>query len=89
MYDLASQLDGSRYSAYGFDTAGRNGAAANGSGGSAALYHQNGSRYGLGRGGAPDGKMNGLHGPKHKRGDMDRESLTQPLGKPNKSNIIF
>lgn len=26
-----------------------------------------------GRPAAPDGKMNGLHGPKHKRGDMDRE----------------
>lgn len=46
--------------------------------GSTALYHHNGSRYGLGiPGRAPagpnDGKMNGLHGPKHKRGDMDRE----------------
>lgn len=38
---------------------------------------QHGSRYGLGlpgRGGAgTDSKMNGLHGPKHKRGDIDRE----------------
>ncbi|KAI0320995.1 ARM repeat-containing protein [Amylostereum chailletii] len=43
--------------------------------GSTALYHHNGSRYGLGMGGRTngDGKMNGLHGPKHKRGDMDRE----------------
>ncbi|KAF8130608.1 ARM repeat-containing protein [Boletus edulis] len=58
---------------YKFDAAGRNGAMANGSSGSTALYHHNGSRYGLGlgRGGAPDANMNGLHGPKHKRGDMD------------------
>jgi hypothetical protein len=36
-----------------------------------------GQRYGLalgGRGAGPvDGKMNGLHGPKHKRSDIDRE----------------
>jgi hypothetical protein len=40
------------------------------------LYHHNGSRYGLGVGGRANGadsKMNGLHGPKHKRGDVDRE----------------
>ncbi|KAF8139838.1 ARM repeat-containing protein [Boletus edulis] len=73
VYGLAGQLDGSRYGAYKFDAAGRNGAMANGSSGSTALYHHNGTRYGLGlgRGGTPDGKMNGLHGPKHKRGDMD------------------
>ncbi|KAF5338450.1 hypothetical protein D9758_012238 [Tetrapyrgos nigripes] len=44
--------------------------------GSTALYHHNGSRYGLGipgRANPLDNKMNGLHGPKHKRGDMDRE----------------
>ncbi|THU90760.1 ARM repeat-containing protein [Dendrothele bispora CBS 962.96] len=44
--------------------------------GSTALYHHNGSRYGLGipgRANPLDTKMNGLHGPKHKRGDMDRE----------------
>lgn len=81
MYGLSSQLDGSRYSAYGFDAAGRNGALVNGASGSTALYHHNGSRYGLGpgRGAGPDGKMNGLHGPKHKRGDMDRKFLTQFL----------
>ena len=44
--------------------------------GSTALYNH-GSRYGLnamggGRLGGGD-KMNGLHGPKHKRGDIDRE----------------
>ncbi|KAL4246787.1 PUM-HD domain-containing protein [Abortiporus biennis] len=49
----------------------------NGGTGSTALYHHNGSRYGLGMNGRPSGgvdsKMNGLHGPKHKRGDIDRE----------------
>lgn len=75
VYGLSNQLDGSRYSAYGFDAAGRNGPLVNGASGSTALYHHNGSRYGLGigRGAGPDGKMNGLHGPKHKRGDMDRK----------------
>ncbi|KAL4264420.1 PUM-HD domain-containing protein [Pleurotus pulmonarius] len=46
--------------------------------GSTALYHHNGSRYGLSAParpsvGGPDSKMGGLHGPKHKRGDIDRE----------------
>ena len=46
--------------------------------GPAGFYHpQNGPRYGLGlpprANSGVDGKMNGLHGPKHKRGDMDRE----------------
>lgn len=44
--------------------------------GSTALYHHNGSRYGLGVNGRTNGadsKMGGLHGPKHKRGDVDRE----------------
>jgi hypothetical protein len=56
-------------------TAGRNGATVNGGSGPTTLYHHNGSRYslGLGRGGASDSKMNGLHGPKHKRGYMDRK----------------
>ncbi|KAG8220166.1 ARM repeat-containing protein [Butyriboletus roseoflavus] len=73
VYGLSSQLDNSRYSAYGFDNTARSSPMANGASGSTALYHHNGSRYGLGvgRGGGPDGKMNGLHGPKHKRGDMD------------------
>ncbi|KAJ7630440.1 ARM repeat-containing protein [Roridomyces roridus] len=69
-------LDNNGYNSYGFESGGRS----NGSGtsGSTALYHHNGSRYGLGlptraNSGAGDGKMNGLHGPKHKRGDMDRE----------------
>ena len=42
--------------------------------GSTALYHHNGTRYGLGLGRTNgDAKMNGLNGPKHKRGDIDRE----------------
>lgn len=49
--------------------------------GSTALYNH-GSRFGLntmggGRSGGPD-KMNGLHGPKHKRGDIDRKSFYTP-----------
>ncbi|KAF8845489.1 ARM repeat-containing protein [Paxillus ammoniavirescens] len=71
VYGLTDQLDNDRYNAYGFDSNGRNGTNGNGTSGSTALYHHNGSRYGLGRGGGPDSKMNGLHGPKHKRGDMD------------------
>ncbi|PCH33212.1 ARM repeat-containing protein [Wolfiporia cocos MD-104 SS10] len=65
-------LDGGRYNSYGFEA---NGRAHNGTG-STALYHHHGSRYGLamnGRANGPDGKMGGLHGPKHKRGDVDRE----------------
>jgi hypothetical protein len=46
-----------------------------------ALYHHHGTRYGLGIGGhiPSDGKMNGLHGPKHKRGDVDRECVYPKL----------
>lgn len=81
MYGLNGGMDGGRYGNYGFETNGRGNpavGATNGTSGSTALYHHNGSRYGLGLGGRPaigagDGKMNGLHGPKHKRGDMDRE----------------
>ncbi len=65
---LNGGLDGGRYDSYG------NGGSS--AVGSSALYH--GGRYGLGVPGRPtngvaDGKMNGLHGPKHKRGDIDRE----------------
>lgn len=74
-------LEGNGYSEYEFET----GHLPNGSGGtgSTALYHHNGSRYGLGVNGrqpAADGKMNGLHGPKHKRGDVDRESVNRFAG---------
>ncbi|KAF9234965.1 ARM repeat-containing protein [Melanogaster broomeanus] len=71
VYGANGQLDNGRYEAYGFDSTGRNGPGVNGTSGSTALYNHNGSRYGLGRGSGPDSKMNGLHGPKHKRGDMD------------------
>ncbi|KAF5392633.1 hypothetical protein D9757_002130 [Collybiopsis confluens] len=58
-------LENGRYGSYGV----------NNTTGSTALYHHNGSRYGLGlpsrANAGVDGKMNGLHGPKHKRGDMD------------------
>lgn len=75
--DSVYGLDGNRYNSYGFDSNGRPSVTANGTSGSTALYHHNGSRYGLGLparspSGAAD-KMNGLHGPKHKRGDIDRE----------------
>ncbi|KXN87543.1 Pumilio domain-containing protein C6G9.14 [Leucoagaricus sp. SymC.cos] len=60
-YSLGGSVDGNRF---------------NGSTGSTALYQQNSPRYGLGLGtrpgGTQDGKMNGLHGPKHRR-EMDRE----------------
>ncbi|KAI6153219.1 ARM repeat-containing protein [Pisolithus tinctorius] len=73
VYNLNNQLDGTRYNTYGFDSSTRSGHGVNGAAsGSTALYHHNNSRYGPGMGrGGPDGKMNGLHGPKHKRGDMD------------------
>lgn len=72
-YNLNNRLDSARYNTYGFDSSARGGHDVNGAAsGSTALYHHSSSRYGLGMGrGGPDGKMNGLHGPKHKRGDMD------------------
>ncbi|TFK76682.1 ARM repeat-containing protein [Pluteus cervinus] len=81
VYGLNGGLDNGRLG-YGFDATARANAvsaAITNASGSTALYHHNGTRYGLGLGGRPaslgpaDGKMNGLHGPKHKRGDMDRE----------------
>ncbi len=78
VYGLNGGMDNGRYDSYGFEGSRTpNGGSANGSG---ALY--SGSRYGLGVSGRPsngvaDGKMNGLHGPKHKRGDIDRECLSR------------
>ncbi|KAG6837202.1 hypothetical protein H0H93_013070 [Arthromyces matolae] len=74
-------LDSGRYNGYGYESSGHNSTThntVNNTSGSTALYHHNGTRYGLGIPGRPspgitDSKMNGLHGPKHKRGDMDRE----------------
>lgn len=82
VYALNGGLENGRYNTYGFEPSSRsapNGSApTNGTSGSTALYHHNGSRYGLGmpgraNSGTADNKMNGLHGPKHKRGDIDRE----------------
>lgn len=72
-----SDLDGARLNAHRLETNGRNGVSGVVGGGSTALYHHHGSRYGLGMGRVTntDGKMNGLHGPKHKRGDIDRECM--------------
>ncbi|KAI0963018.1 hypothetical protein AcW1_000224 [Taiwanofungus camphoratus] len=75
VYGLNGGLENGRYNSYGFDANGR-GNHVNAGTGSTALYHHHGSRYGLGingRANGADGKMNGLHGPKHKRGDVDRE----------------
>ncbi|KAK7029688.1 hypothetical protein VNI00_014386 [Paramarasmius palmivorus] len=72
-FSINGNIENGRYNSYGFESNGRASAAGNTSG-STALYHHNGSRYGLGlpgRTSAVDTKMNGLHGPKHKRGDMD------------------
>ncbi|KAG6814436.1 hypothetical protein H0H92_007439 [Tricholoma furcatifolium] len=78
--DFDGGLDAGRYSAYGYDANGRSSSTGgnNNTTGSTALYHHNGTRYGLGMPnrpspGAADNKMSGLHGPKHKRGDIDRE----------------
>ncbi|PPQ98902.1 hypothetical protein CVT24_003533 [Panaeolus cyanescens] len=72
-------VDNSRYNSYGFDAprGSVSGLVGNGIGAASLYPSQGGPRYGLGlpsRGpSSADGKMNGLHGPKHKRGDMDRE----------------
>jgi hypothetical protein len=76
IYSLNDGLDSASYNLYGFESTNSRGNANVNSSSSTALNHHNGSRYGLGLGGrtnAADSKMNGLHGPKHKRGDMDRE----------------
>jgi len=78
-YAVNGGVDGRGYGGYSFDATTRNAVITNVSGtttGSTALYHHNGTRYGLGlpvRTGGPENKLNGLHGPKHKRGDIDRE----------------
>lgn len=63
----------SRFNGYGLESNGRlNGSGT--TGGSTALYHHHGSRYGLSMGArmGSENKMNGLQGSKHKRGDIDR-----------------
>lgn len=75
VYNINDELGDEQY-AYGLDSNARLNNGIGNSGGSTALYHHNGTRYGLGisgRVGSADTKMNGLHGPKHKRGDVDRK----------------
>lgn len=70
---------------YGYDDDSRHSSQLNSTTGSTALYHHNGTRYGLSmaarNSASPSGeaKMNGLHGPKHKRGDMERECMSLPF----------
>ena len=89
VYNINDELGDEQYG-YGLDSNARLNNGIGNSGGSTALYHHNGTRYGLGlpgRVGGADTKMNGLHGPKHKRGDVDRKSqlptarsiLTEPI----------
>ncbi|PPQ67410.1 hypothetical protein CVT25_005989 [Psilocybe cyanescens] len=84
IYGINGGVDNTRFNTYGFESNGRpsanpsNAAPLNNPAGPASLYStQQGSRYGLGlptrTTSGTDSKMNGLHGPKHKRGDMDRE----------------
>ena len=75
VYNINDELGDEQYG-YGLDSNVRLNNGIGNSGGSTALYHHNGTRYGLGLPGrvsGADAKMNGLHGPKHKRGDVDRE----------------
>jgi hypothetical protein len=78
IYGINGAVDTSRFNNYGFESVARPnvGNLVNGNPGAALYSAQTASRYGLGmpnRGNPADSKMNGLHGPKHKRGDMDRE----------------
>ncbi|KAG8741554.1 hypothetical protein FRC10_002731, partial [Ceratobasidium sp. 414] len=62
------------FTSYDYETGARGGVQS----GSTALYQHNGSRYGLALGNGrfmsqENNKMGGLHGTKHKRGDIDRE----------------
>ncbi|KAF9569799.1 ARM repeat-containing protein [Agrocybe pediades] len=83
IYGVNNGVESTHYNSYGFEANGRaniapsNGTSPNTSGPANLYSTQQGARYGLGipsrNGAGGDGKMNGLHGPKHKRGDMDRE----------------
>lgn len=70
-------LDDEDYGGYRYDSSEHMDGNASVVGGSPALYQSNGTRYGLGTGvrlNSVENKMNGLHGPKHKRGDgVDRD----------------
>lgn len=84
MYALSSG-ESDPCSGFGYEPSARGGVGPNipphnGISGSTALYHHNGLRYGLGNTGrghanSAKAKMNGLHGPKHKRCDIDRECM--------------
>lgn len=72
------------FASYEYEGGARNGAHS----GSTALYQHNGSRYGLALGNGrfmsqENNKMGGLHGTKHKRGDIDRECAFQFSFKPH------
>ncbi|KAI0651425.1 ARM repeat-containing protein [Trametes meyenii] len=72
VYGPSGGMGGAHFNNYGFEANGRPGAAS--ATGSTALYHHNGAKYGFNMNGRPNGvdsKMNGLHGPKHKRPDID------------------
>ncbi|CAA7271426.1 unnamed protein product [Cyclocybe aegerita] len=74
IYGIGNGAESARFNTYGFESTTR--AAALGASTPGGLYpSQSGTRYGLGLSSraSTDSKMNGLHGPKHKRGDMDRE----------------
>ncbi|PFH54706.1 hypothetical protein AMATHDRAFT_44516 [Amanita thiersii Skay4041] len=80
VYTLNGGLESNRFQGYGLDAVGRNNipssATQANTTGSTALYHHNGTRYGLGmpiRPNTGSDKLNCFHGSKHKRGDMDRE----------------
>ena len=70
-----------RFNAYGFEAAAvHSSSSVNGATGIASnAYSQNGPQYGLGLPGRSpsggDAKLNGLHGAKHKRGEVDRECM--------------
>ena len=75
VYNISDEFGDEQYR-YGLDSNARLNNSIGNSGGSTALYHHNGTRYGLGPPGCMSGadtKMNGLRGPKHKRGDVDRK----------------
>ncbi|QRV73903.1 Pumilio-family RNA binding repeat [Ceratobasidium sp. AG-Ba] len=79
--NFVSNMDGEMNGAPAFGSYEYEGGARNGAqSGSTALYQHNGSRYGLALGNGrfmsqenSNNKMGGLHGTKHKRGDIDRE----------------
>ena len=57
VYDMNNGLDNGRYNDFGYESGSR--MSVSGTAGSTALYHHNGTKYGLGIGARPngDGKM--------------------------------